>query len=233
MPPLCFWLLILAWFPRYPPYQEALTAAGFGWAQGRREGSQGGLGGAPGGLWHWDGRGLTALFPVSPRSLASLAGPRAAHQAAELLRQHLQPQQHHQPLQHRQQQGRRRQEEEEEELGGLGRPVAGGGGVGSRWQGLAGLSPVEPAPLGPSWFPLSPGDSAAEERAATLDISVLCCLGPGVPQLPWEFSSPCPARLLPCGVSHLPPFSPRRRWQHGVRAWGSANTRPGSPELDV
>lgn len=43
--------------------------------------------------------------------------PRAPDQEAELLRQHLKPQQHHQPLQHQQQQGGRCQEEEEEELG--------------------------------------------------------------------------------------------------------------------
>lgn len=43
--------------------------------------------------------------------------PRAPDQEAELLRQHLEPQQHHQPLQHQQWQGGRREEEEEEELG--------------------------------------------------------------------------------------------------------------------
>lgn len=42
---------------------------------------------------------------------------RAADQEAELLREHLQSQQHHQPLQLRQPQGAGRQEEEEEELG--------------------------------------------------------------------------------------------------------------------
>lgn len=72
-----------------------------------------------GGVWVGEGKGCReedgCLWPRGRHSLpislfsvfpASLAAPRAAHQAAELLRQHLQPQQHHQPLQHRQQQGR-------------------------------------------------------------------------------------------------------------------------------
>lgn len=80
----------------------------------------------------------------------------------------------------------------------------GAGGKDGAWQGLVGVSPTNWLLLATlalwCWSPLSPGDSAGEERAPTvgLCLDVLARTSPA----PLEFSSP--ACLLPWSFPHVP-----------------------------
>lgn len=105
-----------------------------------------------------------------------------------------------------------------------------GWGAGRRdgaWQGLVGVSPTNWLLLATSalWcrFPLSPGDSAGEERVAAMGLclDVLARTAPA----PLEFSSPGPACLLPWSfplVSLVPAQAP---------AVGGRQLRPRARQL--